>query len=509
MAISTAVGLERISRVVGYAVKRGFFQEETSNLPQRIAVFGEANTANQSGLTTAPFEFTSAAEVGAKYGYGSPLYQIARILRPVTSEGVGGIPTVIYPQVSDGGATATVIKYGVTGTATKNVTHYIVINGRDNIDGQSFALNIATGDDVAAVTAKMIAAVNEVLQSPVSAALATADVDFTTKWEGVTSAEVNITIDTNNDAAGLVYSQISKTAGTGTVNVATSLALFGNTWNTLVVNPYTTLLADFETFNGVPDDTTPTGRYVGIVFKPIFALFGSIKSAKADLIAITDASARKTQVTNVLCPAPNSAGCTWEAAANVAYLLAPTLQNTPHLDVMGKSYPDMPVPTDEVIGDMANYTDRDYLVKRGCSTVNLINGAYVIHDLVTTYHPDGDALPAFRYVRTLNIDWNVRYKYYVLEQINVVDHSIAESEQTVRVENVIRPKQWIQVISSLADDLAETNLISDVDFMKQSITVQTSGTNPDRLETTFRYKRSSTVRIASTTATAGFAFGVR
>jgi hypothetical protein len=43
--------------------------------------------------------------------------------------------------------------------------------------------------------------------------------------------------------------------------------------------------------------------------------------------------------------------------------------------------------------------------------------------------------------------------------------------------------------------------------MKDSILVGISATNPDRIETFFRYKRSGFVRIASTTAEAGFNFG--
>ena len=44
--------------------------------------------------------------------------------------------------------------------------------------------------------------------------------------------------------------------------------------------------------------------------------------------------------------------------------------------------------------------------------------------------------------------------------------------------------------------------------MKAGTTVNISTTNPDRLETFFPYKRSGVARIASTTAQAGFNFGV-
>ncbi|RLA00709.1 MAG: hypothetical protein DRQ42_04880 [Gammaproteobacteria bacterium] len=83
-AISTAIGLERRSRVSGYKIKKGFFDQETPNRPQIIAVFGEANEANQSGLSVTAKEITSAQEAGEEYGYGSPIHQIMRILRPIS-----------------------------------------------------------------------------------------------------------------------------------------------------------------------------------------------------------------------------------------------------------------------------------------------------------------------------------------------------------------------------------------------------------------------------------------
>ena len=111
--ISTAVGLERLSRVAGYKIKKGFFTNETPNLPQIIAVFGEANTANQSGLTVTKKEVTSAKEAAEEWGYGSPIHQQMRILRPSSGDGVGGIPTVVFPQLTAGGATATLRTYKI------------------------------------------------------------------------------------------------------------------------------------------------------------------------------------------------------------------------------------------------------------------------------------------------------------------------------------------------------------------------------------------------------------
>ena len=68
-AISNAVGSERISNIVGYILIKGFFQETSPNLPQRIAIFAEANTANQGTLDLNKKEITSATHAGEEYKF--------------------------------------------------------------------------------------------------------------------------------------------------------------------------------------------------------------------------------------------------------------------------------------------------------------------------------------------------------------------------------------------------------------------------------------------------------
>ena len=508
--ISTSVGLDRLSRVSGYTVKRGRFNNDTQNLPQVIAIFGEANTANQSGVTaqrlsTLKKEVTSAAEAAELYGYGSPIHSVMRILRPLSGDGVGGIPTVVYPQLADEGATATTRVWTVVGTATANATHTVVVNGRTNIDFQEYSFAVVVGDTPTVVAGKIKDAVNSVLSSPCTATNTAGVVTFTSKWKGTTSAELNVSIKYAGATAGLSYSQTASTNGAGAVEILDGLEDFGDDWNTIVVNTYGTAHLDtFEQFNGVPNDTTPTGRYAGLIYKPFCAYFGSVLSDKDDLATITDDSARKSQVTNVLCPAPNSLGFTWEAAANVVALASVIFQNNPNLDVNNLSYPDMPIPTSEDAGDFKDYNNRDFLVKKGCSTVILKNGAYTIQDLVTTYHPTGELPLQYSYVRNLNIDWNISDAYRTLETIYLKDKTLVADGQIVDVDGCIKPSEWKGIVYDLFDDVAQKALINDPQFSKDSLRVQISTVNPNRFETTFSYKRTGIARIESTTATAGF-----
>lgn len=501
---SDAVGLERVSRIVGYKVIKANFQSSSPNLPQRIAVLAEANTDNQAGLSLTPLQITSAQQAGVAYGYGSPIYHIARILLPKNGGGIGGIPVVVYPQAVAAGATEKIIEITPSGIATGNGTHTIIVAGRTVVDGSTYDITIVAGDSTAEITAKIADVLNNVLGCPVTATDTDYTSTLTTKWKGLTADGVNVTIDTKGDDLGITYGIATLQAGAGTPNVTPALTSFGNEWNTIVVNSYgavPSVMTALESFNGKPDPTNPTGRFVGTVMKPFQALTGSVAD---DPSSIT--GARKDDVTIAICPAPLSPGLAMEAAANMAVLFAVVNQNNPELDVAGKNYPDMPTPLD--IGSMADYNNRDVFVKKGCSTVDLVAGYYKVMDFVTTYHPVGETPPQFSFCRNLVIDFNVFFTYYGLEQMYVVDHVICDDADTVYAPKVVKPKTWKAVLKEMFNDLTKRALIVKPEFSIAGLRANIGTANPDRFETAFPYKRSGFARVVSTDAQAGFNFGV-
>ncbi len=502
--ISDAVGLERISKTIGYKIAKGNFSETSPNLPQKVVIIGEAN----SGVTvdTEPFEFTDAYSVGLKYGFGSPLHQTARILRPVSGGGIGGIPTTIYAQEEPVGATFSQLDITVGGTAMFTGVHKVMINGRDSVDGVSYNINVLKNDTAVQIASKINDAINNAISvCPFTSTVTGAVVSAVTKWKGETAKKANITIAPLNSLSTITYSVVNSTVASGTPTVTASLNKIGNEWATIVVNTYgidsaQSVIGELMSFNGIPSANTPTGRYSGIVMKPFIALTGS--TADNDTI-YTDAF--KDDVTIAICPAPLSKGMPLEASANMCVLFARQAQDNPYLDVAGMTYPDMPTPT--FIGTMTDYNNRDLYVKKGNSTVDLLSGKYRVIDFITTYHPLGEAVPQFRFCRSLVQDFNIRFGYYLLENINVVNHAIAGDDDVVTVEKVVKPKQWKAIINGYAEDLAKRGIIADAQFMQKGISVGLSATNPDRLETHIRYKRSGFARILATTGEAGFNFG--
>lgn len=497
-----AVGTERVSAVVGYQLSAGNFSTPTANLPQRVAVLSEANHANQSTLDVSEWQATSLKAVGLRYGFGSHSYLIARIMLPI----LGGIPLVFYPQAEAAGATSKVYTVTPIGTATANATHTLIIAGRTGLDAQFYNITVQLGDTSDVITGKITDALSNVLGCPFSVT----DNDYintlTSKVRGLTSEALTLSVDTNGTDAGISYGVNSIASGAGTPSIAAALALMDPVWNTIGINSYgtnATICSALEAWTGIPDPDSPTGRYVGTIMKPIVWLTGSVAE---DPSSFTDP--RAAQVALSISPTPLAKSLPMEGAASDGATWANIAQNKPALDVLNKKLIDIPAPIS--IGAMADYNERDRIVKRGCSTVNLINGNYIMIDPVTTYHPDGDLQPAFRYRRDLMVDFNIRFRYKVLEQIYVVGKVLAGDNDDVNTINVdvIKPKTWKQILAtSLFPQCVSDGLISDTKFSVDSTIVGIDPNNAQRFNTKFNYKKTGIARIASTEVQSGFNTG--
>lgn len=502
--LSNAVAQNRIATAVGYQLASGNFSTTTENLPQTIAVLGEANTANQSSFTpNVPQQITSAAQAATIYGAGSPIHSVARILFPVNGGGTNA-PVFVYPQAAAMSSTARTQTITVTGTATGAGTHYVNVAGRNNVDGVFYAVNIASGDTPTVIGGKIRDSINAVTGSPISATAATGVVTAPTKWTGFSAESLTITMDSSlAPSIGVTYAVAETIAATGTPAVTPALGLFGAQWNTIVINCYGTVsatLTELEIFNGIPGLTGSTGRYTGIAFYPFLAFTGSVAD---DPSSVT--SSRPTQVTITICPAPLSPGQQYEAAANMAVLASNTWINDPSQDIIDQVYPDMPMPALSVVPAMQDYNDRDRIVQIGCSTVLIANGAYKVQDFVTTF-ADGTLTPPFRYCRDLDIDFNIAFGFKLIELANVKGKTICKDTDVVSATNIIKPKQLKALIFDYVDQLVDRALVTDAAFSKTNTTVTINPTNNNRLDDTWKYKRTGIARIVSTTVTAGANF---
>ena len=490
-----------ISAVLGYTLLKGFDNQNAKYLPQNLSILAEANTANQSGLSTARVQVTSAKQVAGICGWGSPAHITARM---VFGAGGAKVPVYLLPQEEADAAVAKVITITPSGTVTANVTHYLVINGRKRVDNGIYAVNIAVGDSATDICNKMRTAVANVLGAPVIGTGTTTAI-FTAKWKGLTSNGIKIRIDTNGNAAGISYGVVNTTAGSGTPAVTDSLALVGNAWDTLFINTYgfvDTVLDELEAWNGKPDNENPSGRYAAELWKPMLAFTGTTLD---DPTSLTGDSARGDNVTIFPCPAPLSEAFPMEVATAWALRFVNMAQNAPHSEIIGQSLLDIPAPPDGSIPQMNNQAFREYCVNKGCSTVDLVSGVYKIVDAVTTYNVDGESPEHYKYPRDLNIYFNMKYRQRVLEQTNLFGKTLVKDKDTVTATNVKKPSGWKTDMFGLIKKAVEDALIVDEDFSKDGLEV-TFGVdgNPNRTSTTYPIKISSIGRVIDTTVTGYF-----
>jgi phage tail sheath gpL-like len=517
--ISTAVSLSQVSATMGWKIEGSLEGVDLGLMPIAIDIIAEVSTAKQ-GTVPDIIEFTDSKRVADLCGDDSPAYAISRILRPINGSGVGSIPTRILTVKEAAGATATVSTTTITGAATKNVTHYIKINNRTNLDGQVYAFSIVKGDLPVTIKIKMATAINTVYGCPVIGTVGSVGTETfiaTTGWKGDSSAELEIEIDTNGDSAGLSYSVV-KVAGAGLLStgLSTALANRGERWSAFVINALgssSTILDALEDYNGNPKDAD--GNYTPTDFKPFIAFTGErkIKYATESSEGVSKDGAddytdgRKNENTNCVCVAPDTKYFSFEIPSVVLAKYAPIANSTPHIDPIGIV---LDLEAGSSLGDFATSTKRDFIVKLGCSTVKKNDTQYEIVDLVTTSHPTNEPQTAvlFRYVRDIVIDFNYRYAYNLLEKIHVFGKTIvSDTDIQLGATNIISPNMWKAIlINEFAPSMISNAIMVDREYFKSNVRVQIGQTNPNRFETQMGAKRSGVARINSTTIVTTFNF---
>ena len=498
MSISTAITSTRVSGISGYDVDISDAGVKAGNLPQRIDVFAEKSSMHQ---TAAQFLLTTSAdEVGRTYGFASPLYAIARILRPRSGGKLKSIPTYFWGIGEAAGSVAKAKQIVVSGNATGNATHYLRINGRTSLDGVPYAYSVVTGDTPATVALKMFDACNAVVGCPVKASITSATVTFTAGWKGETSNRVTVEVETNGRSIGTTYTAGTTVAGSGICTI-TGVSNIGDSWSTHIVNGLgntANVLSTLESING--NIERGTGRYEASVWKPFHAFTGTTLSTLSTLSAAF--GSRGAEETNVICVAPNSECMDFEIAADYVYNHAPIAQDTPNLCVYGnpagKYLTNIVPPKDGNIGEFGDSNMRDILVKAGFCTVKLTDGKYEMIDLVTTRNvPEypQESMP-YRWVRDNNIVWNMKYALKIYEDLYVKGKTIIGDTDTVSASNTISPNRYISILDTkYFPDLIDRALINSY----SGLLVGKGTTNPNRFETYFESTLTGVARVMSTT----------
>lgn len=463
------------------------------NLPQRIGVIAQGATA--ATYATTKFDATSAAQVAAKAGYGSPAHLIARELFPLNGDGVGTVPVTFHLLVDDGSGVAAAGTITPSGTHLKAGSYRVRIN---NILSAPFVILPAAS--VATRVGAMVAAINAVLEMPVVAVAHAGNtlVDLTSKWKGLSANDIYVEV-IGDMTLGTVFTIAQLSGGLVNPSVSAALASIGNVWETMLLNALT--IADTTTLDLI--QAFGEGRWGATVRKPLVCFTGNTIADPVAAVAVSDA--RKTDRINGQLVSPGSHDLPFVVAARQLARIAVVANDNPPTNYAAQRATDL-TPGDD--GVQWDYPTRDAAVKAGSSTIEVKDSVVTISDVVTFYHPTGDANPAYRYV--VDIVKLQQYHYNLSLTFEAKEWAAAPlvpDSQPTKNPNARRPMNAIAEICMLHQTAGDAAIISDVAFAKKNTFAAIDGQNPKRLNVQITIKLSGNTNIIDVTLNFGFFVG--
>ncbi len=487
MGISTAIDANAIARVVG--IKPEFVnrrQAGAGSLPQRVAIIGQGSSASTYALT--PAIVTSAQQVGELVGFGSPLHLAALQVLPPNGDGVGTIPVTIYPLEDDASGAAAAGDITPAGAQTVAASYVVRVN---NIDSAAFTIDV--GDAVADICTAMAAAINAVLEMPVTAAATATEVDVTAKWEGVSSNDLSLSV-VGSTTAGTTFAFTQPTGGLVNPDVDDALNQIGNVWETMVINCMEpTDTATLEKIRVVGD-----GRWGATVRKPFVAFTGAATNTVS-----TVSDGRKTDRVNAFALVDNSTDLPLTIAARQVARIASRANNNPARDYGGMQA------TGLYAGGAAPlYPAREALVAAGSSTSTVEDGVVVLSDIITFYHPTGEADPPYRYVVDIVKLQNIIYHVGLIFESQDWNGAPLIPDDQPTVNRAARtPRAAKAAVGTMLDNLGLAAIISAPEVAKKGVLAEISSSNPKRLDIVIPVQLSGNTNIISTDIEFGFFFG--
>jgi phage tail sheath gpL-like len=476
-----------ISRVTGVNVEyRNFNTGSGGFLPQRLALFGVGNS--DAVYPAEKYETTGTAdEVAKRYGYGSPLHLAARQLFPAGGGGAT-FPVTIFPLKPADAAVAAAGAIALDGTPA------VAGSGVVRIGGIEAEFPIVKAATITETLTTIKTAINTKLEMPVIAGnIADGELALTAKWKGETGNEIVIKVFTIME--GLTFSITAMTGGALDPDVTPALAAIGQIWETFILSCFTwkktSRLDQYQVFC--------EGRWGEFEKKPCLVAHGCVDDY-ATRTAITDL--RKYDYANFLIPSVGSDELSFVIAARglVSDIMTNANSNPP-LGYSGK-LTGLAAGPDEA---QENYQTRNNSVAKGAST-NIKTGSVVeLNDIITFYHPDGEAIPSRRHVvdlvKLMNVVFNVRL---ILEADEKKGAPLVSDATPTTNPRAIQPKMVKTELMNLANSLSREAVTQEPEFSKENMSVKIDSSNPKRLNVKYPVKLSGNVEVTSTDIFFGF-----
>lgn len=492
MAISTAFSSSRRAR--GLAIKTVFEDRREGNIqvkPQQIAIVGQGSTGTT--YDDAPYLITSSPDAGKKYGFGSPIHLAAMQIFPDFGESAGSVPVTVYPLTDAGSGVAATGTITITGTPVGQDTLSLIIGG---IDAQEVL--ITKSEAVDSIAGKIAAAVNAIVEVPVKATASAGVVTLTAKAKGSYGNSIKIVPDIN-PSNGVTVAITAMKNGAVNPDITTALQKFDQTWESIVVSCF-----DYD--DDVIDDAFETfgkSRWGAEMHRPLVVLSGTTETNLSTLKTYCDD--RKDDYVNSVISVPGSPNMDLQIAARAAVKIAVKADSDPAYDY-GRLELDGIIAGDK--GEQWSSTQRDQMVKFGCSTTELRNGNVCLSDVVTMEHPDGVLDPEKRHVVDIMKLMTIIHNFNLEFDGSDWDGApLIPDDQPTTNPNAKKPKMVRAEAAKILDSLGLNAIISDPTTAKSMIQVEIDSQNPKRWNLYCPLQLSGNSNVKSVTIGYGYYYG--
>ena len=478
------------SRVCGVDVEyKNFNVGNAAMLPQRLAIFGIGNDDADYGLNKMEVG-GSCTQVGDRFGYGSPLHLIAKVLFPLAGNSAT-FPVTIYPlKKSDDAipAEAAILSMGTPKANGSGIVH---------IGGISSEFAIKKGDKCSDILNSITSAINGNMDNPAYAEIVCGKIKLVSKWSGESSNMISLEVECGVE--GLVFSLTPFEGGAIDPDIVPALQKIGNIWETQILDSFdykkNSRLDQYQEYG--------EGRWGSLEKKPLIVAHGCNDDLETRT-AITDP--RKYDYINYLIVSVGSRELPFVIAAKgLVNDIMTTANNNPAQGYKG-------LLTSLHCGDdsvQENYGQRDSSVKKGSST-NIKNGSVAeLNDIITFWHPESEGMfPSRRYVVNLvklqNVVYNVRL---IMEMDELKGAPLVKDDQPTRNPKAVSPKVIKTYFMNLANSLALVAILAESEFTKKNLTVLLDSANPNRLNSNFPCKLSGNIEITDSLIQFGYLLG--
>jgi phage tail sheath gpL-like len=274
-------------------------------------------------------------------------------------------------------------------------------------------------------------------------------------------------------------------------------------WETLVLN----CMEPTDTVTLGKIQVHGEGRWGTLERKPYVAFTGEVNPLITDAgVSIDDVTdARKTDRINSYLVAPGSGEMPFLVAARQLARIAKLANNDPAFDY-GAQRADGILPGADA--DQWTYAERDEAIKKGCSTIEVIDNVINCSDIVTMYHPTGDPLPAYRHVVDVVKLQNIVFNLELIFAVNAWNGApLITDEDPTTNSNAKTPSMAIAAVNTRLEALGLAAIISNVAAAKASTTASIDSQNPKRLNVETTVQLAGNTNIVSVNLNFGFYFG--